>query len=234
MGNQIEGLELVSSEHVRFLLRHLAPAATPVSQDELVEHTTAADLATPLQAVARSFGMLRIESVASDGDRIIVHADHENERRPREWAFTINVDGRVATVSAGPMVEGVEFTIGSPKDLSQAEQDDLQRVFAAAYTDPDRDYLDRQFSTMKIVTMARRAQIERSASSYLVASESPPTRWERSVCCFRVLSASTRENTGPALRSGWGSVRRGGTAASSGTSRPLQAVSPLLRAWRWP
>lgn len=156
MGNQIEGLELVSSEHVRFLLRHLAPAAPPLSPDELVEHTTAADLATPLQAVARSFGMLRIESVVSDGDRIIVQADHDNERWPREWAFTIDADGRVGSVSAGPMVEGVEFSTTSPTLLSRRDRVELQSLFAAAYTDPDPDYLNRQFSTMNVATIARR------------------------------------------------------------------------------
>lgn len=157
MGNEIEGLELVDSEAVRFLLRHLAPTAPRAAPEELATHTTAVDLARPLHDVARSAGVRAITSAQSNRADVIVSTDHDNGRPPLEWTFAIGRDGRVSTVTAGPIVEDVEFTVTAPTRLSRGERDEFNAVFAATYTDHDPGHLDRQFSTMNLATTARRA-----------------------------------------------------------------------------
>jgi hypothetical protein len=157
MGYEIEGLELVDSEPVRSLLRHLAPGASLASPEALATHSTALDLARRFHDMAEHAGVRSVASAHSNGADVIVCTDHVNGRPPLEWTFGIGRDGRVAAVTAGPIVENVDFTVTAPTRLTRDERDEFHAVFAATYTDHDPGHLERQFSTMDLATTARRA-----------------------------------------------------------------------------
>jgi len=153
--NEVAGLETVESEHVRFLLSNLASGASEATSTDLAQHTSCAELSNPLHAVARGSGVRAVIAVEQDDGQVVVLADHE-DGKPREWIFTADEDGRIGAVSCGRTVDGVDFAVMSPQDLSDDEREQLQALFALAYTNPDPGYLDQQFSTMSIATIARR------------------------------------------------------------------------------
>lgn len=64
-----EGLELVGSEPVRFLLRHLASGAPEVSVEQLVAHAIAVELAGSIHDVAQNAGVLRSRQCVRVGRR---------------------------------------------------------------------------------------------------------------------------------------------------------------------
>lgn len=157
MGNEIEGLELVESQPARFLLRQLVPEAPLAGPAELAQHTTACDIAPLLHDVARHAGVTAIASTKSDRSAIVVHTDHVDGRPALEWRFEIGGDGLVATVTAGPVIDGVDFSVTSVAQLSDDDRQEFHGVFAATYDDHDPEHLERQFSTMHLASTARRA-----------------------------------------------------------------------------
>ena len=152
---EIEGIERLESESVRFVFEHLVPDAPELDLEALRDHVAEDNLLQPIRAVARGAAVLSITRAVHGPGEVRVSSEHA-DGTARDWVFAIGEDGRIVAASAGRPVEGVDFWTGSPANMSPSERSGLQELFAAAYADPDPEYLDRQLDVMSSLAIARR------------------------------------------------------------------------------
>ncbi len=153
--DDVAGLEHLDVESVRFVFQHLAPGAPELQLESLRRHADVDGLLQPIRMLARGAAVSSVGEVVERAGEVLVRSEHADGTR-REWTFQVDGDGRIVAVSAGRPVDGVDFSTGSPADLSATERTALQELFATAYTAPDPDYLDHQLGVMSCLAVARR------------------------------------------------------------------------------
>jgi hypothetical protein len=154
----VEGIEGLESEPVRFVFEHLAPGSPELTPEALRQHSNNDYLLQPIRQVARGAALVSITNAVQRPGEVRVSAEHA-DGTARDWTFSIGEDGRIVAASAGRHVDGVDFWSGPPAEFSTAERRLLQQLFAAAYSSPDPEYLDRQLDTMTSLVVARRGTV---------------------------------------------------------------------------
>lgn len=154
------------ANHVLWLVERLSSGAPKCDEDELLahcdlSHERAQEVSTRLHRWASGVpAIVAVKRWETDGEaKIVVHYVAAGGNDAQLIIGRPGPDGRLGPPRVQRLsesMEDVEVTPIATGDLTVADRDEVHRVFAAAYRDPDHAYVEDQLDRLDYVALARR------------------------------------------------------------------------------
>lgn len=150
-----------SEEHVRWVVSHNVPGASPADPDTLVIHSAVApEWAVFGSQVLHSFSrgpeaIVEVTGWRRGSEDSVIVEYRGADGRPWEHHYDLAHDGRLEIPRRQRALGGIEISACRPGELSCGDRSALFDVFDATYESADHGYLEEQLESFDSVGLAK-------------------------------------------------------------------------------